>query len=114
MEVSKEQLKGYVESILLSELSKKDNYGYEISKEIKRLSDSKFQIKEGTLYVVLKRLEQKGYVESYWKDGMENSAGKRKYYKITSIGKRYLKEKSEEWILLKKIMDTFYGGAVYE
>ncbi|MDR3602817.1 MAG: helix-turn-helix transcriptional regulator [Desulfosporosinus sp.] len=54
MDIDKEAIKGYVESILLSLLKNEDLYGYEIAKRVRNISKDTFEIKEGTLYVVLK------------------------------------------------------------
>ena len=62
MELNKEIIKGHVESIILSLLQEKDLYGYEISKLIRENSKEAFEVKDGTLYVVLKRLEKLGLV----------------------------------------------------
>ena len=106
MNLDKEQLKGYVESILLSVLSKKDMYGYEIFKIIRSISEDIFEIKEGTLYVVLKRLEMKELIKSYWSDN-DSKGGRRKYHSITDKGLEYLKLKKFEWQNFKYIIDKF-------
>ncbi|KEI04407.1 PadR family transcriptional regulator [Clostridium botulinum] len=107
MEIDKEMIKGYIESIILSILLKEDLYGYEISKRIRDISKNKFQIKEGTMYVVLKRLEKNELISPYW-DDTESGGGRRRYYKITSEGIDYLKNKKEQWLFFKNIIDTFY------
>ena len=81
MELNKEIIKGHVESIILSLLQEKDLYGYEISKLIRENSKEAFEVKDGTLYVVLKRLEKLGLVISYWGD-CKSGGGRRKYFKI--------------------------------
>ena len=68
MEVNKEVLKGHIDSLLLSLLHKRDMYGYEIAKTVRARSDEQFEIKEGTLYLSLKRLEKNKYISSYWGD----------------------------------------------
>ncbi|WP_053290408.1 PadR family transcriptional regulator [Clostridium botulinum] len=68
MELDKEMLKGYLESIILSVLLNEDLYGYEISKHIRNISENTFKIKEGTMYVVLKRLESNKLISPYWDD----------------------------------------------
>ena len=78
MELNKEIIKGHVESIILSLLQEKDLYGYEISKLIRENSKEAFEVKDGTLYVVLKRLEKLGLVISYWGD-CKSGGGRRKY-----------------------------------
>ncbi|GMK37707.1 hypothetical protein PCCS19_07610 [Paenibacillus sp. CCS19] len=56
MDINKEMLKGYIESVILSQLRHEDHYGYEICRRIRDISEHTFEIKEGTLYIVLKRL----------------------------------------------------------
>ncbi|APM39822.1 PadR family transcriptional regulator [Clostridium kluyveri] len=107
MEINKEMIKGYIESIILSLLKNNDLYGYEISKKIRNMSKEKFEIKEGTLYVVLKRLEKNELVHSYWGD-TESNGGRRRYYKITDKGINYLSKKKDEWIFFKSIIDIFF------
>lgn len=107
MDVNKEMIKGYIESIILSIIKNKDLYGYEISKQIRDISQNTFEIKEGTLYVVLKRLEKSNFVVPYWDDS-ESGGGRRRYYRITDEGLKYLEDKSEEWIFFKNIVDTFF------
>lgn len=74
---------------MLSVLNEADCYGYEIAKTVRVKSDNSFKLKEGTMYLGLKRLEKQGLIESYWGD--ESSAGgRRKYYKVTPTGKNTL------------------------
>lgn len=108
MEIDKEMIKGYIESIILSLLKNSDLYGYEISKRIRNISKENFEIKEGTLYVVLKRLEKNKLVYSYWNDE-ESGGGRRRYYKITDNGISYFNKKKEEWMFFKEIIDIFFG-----
>ncbi|ERK31625.1 PadR family transcriptional regulator [Clostridium intestinale] len=109
MELNKEQIKGYIESIILSIIKDEDNYGYEILKSIKKISHNNFEIKEGTLYVVLKRLELQGLITSYWNDN-GSGGGRRRYHKITEKGLEYLSIKKQEWIFFKEILDSVYKG----
>jgi PadR family transcriptional regulator PadR len=109
LDIDKEMLKGYIESIILSLIVKEDLYGYEISKRVKILSLNTFELKEGTLYVVLKRLENNNLVCPYWDDS-QSGGGRRRYYKITAEGLEYLANKKEEWSFFKNIIDTFFKG----
>jgi PadR family transcriptional regulator PadR len=113
LEIDKETIKGYIESVILSVLVNEDLYGYEISKRIRNISKNTFEIKEGTMYVVLKRLENNQLISPYW-DDTESGGGRRRYYKITSEGKEYLFRKKEEWDFFKGIIDTFFGGVDHE
>jgi PadR family transcriptional regulator PadR len=100
-------IKGYLESMLLCLLKNEDLYGYEISKKIRIISNNNFEIKEGTLYVVLKRLEKNELIYPYWGD-MDSGGGRRRYYKITDKGIAYLNEKKKEWIFFKSIVNMFF------
>jgi PadR family transcriptional regulator, regulatory protein PadR len=108
LEINKEMIKGYIESIILSLLIDEDLYGYDIAKKIRNVSEETFEIKEGTMYVVLKRLENNGFVESYWDDSI-SGGGRRRYHHVTAEGKRYLERTKEEWQFFKTIVDKFLG-----
>lgn len=101
-------IRGHLDSIILQLILEKDRYGYEISKEISLRTDNRFQIKEATLYAVFQRLEKKELIESYL--GSVSQGGKRKYYKITMLGKAYLNEMITEWKELKEIINLFLEG----
>lgn len=107
MDFDKEVLKGYIDTIILSVLQNKDMYGYEISKRVREKSKESFELKEATLYVSLKRLEKKKYLEGYWNDSEGTSGGRRRYYKITDEGKAFFAEKVVEWKLLKGLLNNF-------
>lgn len=101
-------IRGHLDSIILRLIFEQDRYGYEISKEISLRSDNRFQIKEATLYAVFQRLEKKELIESY--TGNFSQGGKRKYYRITTLGKAYLREMIDEWIETKEVIDLFMEG----
>lgn len=109
MEINKEVLKGHIDTLILSLLQKNDRYGYEIAKIVREKSNNLFELKEGTLYLSLKRLEKNNWIESYWGDE-QGPGGRRKYYKLTSLGELGYKEKCNEWLFVKKIMDSFLEG----
>ena len=113
MDVDKEVLKGYIDTILISLLYSRPMYGYELAKEVREISNETFELKEGTLYLSLKRLEKNRYLQSYWDDG-ESGGGRRKYYKITNDGITYLKNKKLEWNFMKNLIEKFLGGVFNE
>lgn len=108
MEIETQMLKGYIDIIILGMLNDNDFYGYELAKQIKEKTKNKFEIKEGTLYLAFKRLEQNGLVSSYWGD--ENAGGRRKYYTITDMGKKHIKNLKIQWEQVKEIVDIFVKG----
>lgn len=109
MEISKEVLKGHIDTLILSLLHRKDMYGYELAKIVREKSEEQFELKEGTLYLSLKRLEKSKWISPYWGED-QGPGGRRKYYKLTELGKEGFKEKRAEWNYVKKIMDSFIEG----
>lgn len=101
-------IRGHLDSIILRLILEKDQYGYEISKQISLRTKNRFQIKEATLYAVFQRLERRELLESYM--GAVSHGSKRKYYRITSLGRAYLKETAVEWQETKEIIDMFMEG----
>lgn len=96
--------------LILSLLEETDRYGYEIIKELEVRSDKTFQFKEGTLYPVLHKLENNGYIKSYIAKG-ENGK-ERKYYQITDKGKKQLIEEKEKWKKFSISVNRVIGGDV--
>ena len=87
--------KGSVQLCLLALLTREQKYGFQIVKELRELSGGFFDLKEGTLYPALRRLEERGFVESHWVE--PESGVPRKYYKIAERGRRALEEAINVW-----------------
>ena len=113
VEFEKEILKGYIDIIILSVLKHKNMYGYEIGKTIKQTNKS-FEMKEATLYVSLKRLEKKNYLDGYWNDDENTGGGRRRYYKITQVGLNFFSEKVQEWLVLRELLNQFLEVSINE
>ncbi|MCA1030338.1 PadR family transcriptional regulator [Bacillus timonensis] len=109
MEVNKEVLKGHIDTLILSLLHSRDMYGYELAKLVREKSEEQFELKEGTLYLSLKRLEKNELISSYWGDE-QGPGGRRKYYKLTPLGEEGFEVKRSEWQFIKKIIDSFLEG----
>lgn len=102
MKISKELVKGSTSLLVLSVMCNTDMYGYQIIREIEKLSEDVFNLNEGTLYPILHALEKEGYLKSYWVE--KEGARKRKYYHITKKGLKELNRQKAEW--------QTYSGAV--
>jgi len=98
-------LKGTVDILILSVLDEGDNYGYEISRIIKARTEGLFEILEATMYLALKRLETQKAIDFYWGD--ESGGGRRKYFKITDLGKAQLKQLIKDWKETTQIVEKF-------
>ncbi len=106
LSISSDVIRGYNDTMILYLLYHTPSYGYELSKQIKELSEGKYVIKETTLYSAFTRMEKNGYIESFYDDDKGN--GKRRtYYRITELGKSYYREKCEEWELTKEVVERF-------
>ncbi len=103
--ISSDVIRGYNDTIILFLLLEGDSYGYEISKNIKEISDEKYIMKETTLYSAINRLQDNGYIESFYGD--ETFGKRRTYYRITPIGLAYYKEKCKEWELTQDVINRF-------
>lgn len=104
--ISSDIIRGYNDTIILYLLLDKPSYGYEISKQIKSLSEEKYVIKETTLYSAFNRMEKNGYIESFNDEDMSNGK-KRTYYRITDAGRQYYRDKCVEWKLTKEVVEKF-------
>ena len=104
-------LSGTTMLLLLSLLSEKDCYGYEIIRELKERSEDVFQFKEGTLYPVLHKMEADGYVKSYRKEA--DNGKLRTYYKITGLGDEQLASEKEKWNEYARGVAKVAGGKAY-
>ncbi|XZH90490.1 PadR family transcriptional regulator (plasmid) [Clostridium perfringens] len=103
--MDREILKGSLEIILLSLLKNKDMYGYEISKEIKNITENVLILGEGTLYPSLKRLKEKNLIQDYFIE-TNSSKKKRKYYKITEAGLIELNLKLKDFYLISNLIEN--------
>ena len=85
---------GAVEMLMLEVISNGPTYGYEIAQTVEGRSKGYFELKEGSLYPALHRLEQQKLVKSSWR---EVEGRRRKYYELTSSGQKALAAKKSEW-----------------
>ncbi|MBR5701265.1 MAG: helix-turn-helix transcriptional regulator [Oscillospiraceae bacterium] len=99
--MAREQEPGGMDLLILHLLAERDMYGYEMVTELAGRSNEVFQLKEGTLYPLLHRLEKEGSVSAY----EEKKEGRvRRYYRLTRKGGEKLRERTEAW--------EKYAGAV--
>jgi DNA-binding PadR family transcriptional regulator len=93
---SSELIKGTLKTIVLKLLSEtKQMYGYEITLKVKELTSNKIQITEGALYPTLHALEKEGIVSA---EVINIGKRVRKYYTLTTKGKKNANEKVNEFI----------------
>src|SRR5690625_2659913 len=101
---NRELVKGSTSLLVLQLLNERDMYGYELVKEMDRRSEHNLQVKEGTLYPALHKMEKQEYIECYWQHREKGPA--RKYYRITAQGKKILEERISEWFRYVQVMNN--------
>ena len=100
--ISSDVIRGYNDTIILYLLLEKPSYGYEISKQIRQMTDEKYIIKETTLYSAFNRMEKNGYVSSFFSN--EETGKRRTYDRITEAGRAYYKEKCDTNNLIRRYL----------
>ncbi|MPN05588.1 hypothetical protein SDC9_152839 [bioreactor metagenome] len=95
--------KGVLELCVLSLVTRKDYYGYELVNEISK----NIQISDGTIYSILRRLTQDGYFVTYLQESQEGPP--RKYYKITDIGIKTKEILEKEWLIFIDSVNNIIG-----
>jgi transcriptional regulator len=95
-----ELLKGTLSLLILSLLSRKAMYGYEIAATVHRDTDGAFSWREGSLYPCLHKLQADGLLQGEWEE--KETGRKRRYYHITPKGRAALKAKLESWTELTR------------
>ena len=110
MSIGADLIRGHTEAVILALLRGKDSYGYEINKTIAETSGGRYELKEATLYTAFKRLEDAGWISSYWGD--QGSGARRKYYTITPAGVENLLRMQAEWREAREIIDRLLERGV--
>ena len=104
LSISSDTLRGHTDTIILTQLMRGDNYGYEINKTIQQRTNGQYGFKEATLYTAFRRLEQSGLITSYW--GEDGPGARRRYYVITDEGRRQWAENCREWQNTRALLDA--------
>ena len=108
LSISADILRGHTDTIILTQLMRGDNYGYEINKTVQQRTGGQYGFKEATLYTAFKRLEQSGLITSYW--GEDGPGARRRYYSITELGKQKWEENCREWEETRKLIDSLIAA----
>jgi PadR family transcriptional regulator PadR len=90
-----EMLQGTLDMLILRTLMPGPAHGHTIANVIERTSDDVLQVEQGSLYPALDRLEDKGWLASYW--GTSENNRKAKYYRLTAAGRKRLMAERCRW-----------------
>jgi DNA-binding PadR family transcriptional regulator len=109
-ELNKDLMASSLAPIVLMILRGGESYGYQIIQELRGKSDGQLSVAEGTLYPVLKKMEAKKWIESDWKTA--DSGRERKYYKLTSEGKKELEEQYSQWNFINELIHKLWNHPI--
>lgn len=90
-----ELLQGTLDLLILKAISLGPLHGYAVLLRIQQISRDQLRIQQGSLYPALYRLEHQGLIESEW--GESENKRKAKFYKLTTAGRRRLKDEVAYW-----------------
>ena len=90
-----EMLQGTLDMLILRTLIPGPAHGHTIARVIEQTSDEVLQVEQGSLYPALHRLEDRGWLASYWGNSENNR--KAKFYKLTEAGRKQLVKETSRW-----------------
>jgi PadR family transcriptional regulator PadR len=102
-----EMLKGTLDMMVLRTLVTGDAHGHTIAKAIERTSEDVLEVEQGSLYPALHRLEDRGWVSSYW--GASENNRKAKFYRLTAAGKKQLVRETNRWRQMARAIGLVMG-----
>lgn len=105
-----EMLKGTLDMLVLGTLLTGAAHGHTIAKVIERGSEDVLQVEQGSLYPALYRLEDRGWISSYW--GTSDNNRRAKFYRLTAAGRRQLQREAKRWQRMTRAIGLVMGGAL--
>jgi PadR family transcriptional regulator, regulatory protein PadR len=108
MPKSLDVVQGTLDLLILKALSLESFHGWGISSRIQELSGQVFQIGQGSLYPALHRMEERGWVTSYWRTTTNNRIAR--YYQLTPDGRAALNDEIAGWRRYARAMESVIDG----
>ena len=88
-------LQGTLDLLILKALMSGELHGLGVSRRVEQITRGTFQVKPGSLFPALHRMEEAGWLTSFWGESENNRRAK--YYRLTKAGERRLGQETEEW-----------------
>ena len=95
-------LQGTLDLLILKALSLGEMHGLGIARRLQQVTRGTFQVKPGSLFPALHRMEEAGWLESSW--GESENRRRAKYYRLSRAGRQQLKSETEEWGRISRAM----------
>jgi len=96
-------LQGTLDLLVLRTLVAGPAHGHTVAHAIERESDEVLQVEHGSLYPALHRLEDRGWIASFW--GTSENNRRARYYRLTPAGRRQLAAQTSRWQELVRAID---------
>jgi PadR family transcriptional regulator PadR len=106
--LDRELKKGSAELIILSIVESRARHGYEISKLIETRSEGQLKFHVASLYPLLYRLEERGWLQGRWVE--KSGERRRRFYSLTAEGRRVVTRQRETWKVFVHAMGLITGG----
>jgi PadR family transcriptional regulator PadR len=90
-----ELMRGTLDLMILKVLALEEMHGLGVSRRIEQVTKGTFQVKPGSLFPALHRMEEQGWVASTWGESENNRRAK--YYRLTKAGRRQLEAERKRW-----------------
>jgi len=100
-------LQGTLDVLVLKTLDLEPMHGWGIAQRIQQVSQSVFEVNQGSLYPALHRLEEQGLVKASWRASENNRQAK--YYELTRLGRKQLSDETENWQRASGAVDRILG-----
>ena len=100
---------GTLDLLILRTLALEPQHGWGISERIRQVSRDILQIRQGSLYPALHRLERRGWIQANWGTSANNRRAK--YYELTKTGRKQLVDESKSWRKLSAAVETILDMA---
>ena len=104
-----EMLLGTLDMLILKTLVMGTAHGHTIAHVIEHTSDDVLQVEQGSLYPALHRLEDRGWVSSYW--GASENNRRARFYRLTAAGRKQLTAETHRWRTMVEAIGRILGDA---
>ncbi|HSU61277.1 MAG TPA: PadR family transcriptional regulator [Bryobacteraceae bacterium] len=95
-------LQGTLDVLILKALALERMHGLGISRRVAQITSGTFQVKPGSLFPALHRMEEAGWLSSSW--GESENHRRAKFYQLTNMGRRQLKQETSQWARISAAM----------
>jgi transcriptional regulator len=101
-------LQGTLDLLILKALAAGELHGLGVSRRIGQMTQGTFQVKPGSLFPALHRMEEAGWLRSFWGESENNRRAK--FYRLTKAGRIQLEAEKDQWSLIALAMSHALGA----